>query len=250
MAAVYSRSSWTVSVAMALCVSGVSQASQGDDASLKYHTISVTGTGKIAAKPDLGEFTAGVLTQAPTAKDALAANNDAMNRLHEVLKQRGVAPTDIQTWQLEISPRVPRHQPDDGFILPRIVGYQVENKVRVVTRELDKLGPLLDALVQAGANQISDISFRVENEGALLDKARKRAMADARHKAKVLADASDLLVGPPLKIVEHSDSLYDEPTGGEKELAMFPAGRSTPIAPGEQALSVTVSVAYELKAAK
>ena len=164
-----------VALATTLTLTGWSRASRGDDDPLKHHTISVSGIGRISAQPDIAEVTAGVVTHAPTAKDALATNNEAMSRLLQILKDRGVAEKDIQTSQIQVSPQysqphprpydstlpigapAPSAQPQPGPVefVPRIVGYKVDNGVRVTARRIDQLGPLLDAIVQAGATRSS-----------------------------------------------------------------------------------------------
>jgi uncharacterized protein len=260
MTAVRSKLNRTAVVALAVTLSGWAQASRGDDDSLKYPTISVSGTGRISAKPDIAEVTAGVVTHAPTAKDALAANNESMSRLLQVLKEHGIAEKDIQTSQIQISPQYSQPQPrpynpqgapvapgdsQPGEFVPRIVGYKVDNSVRVISRRIDHLGPVLDAIVQAGANQISGISFRVEHAERLLDEARKRAVADAKHKGELLAGEAGVVLGPPLKIAEQ-DGLVPGPA------RFFGAAMAAPmaVAPGEQELAVTISLIYELKTPK
>ena len=117
-------------------------------------TISVSGTGKVSARPDVAEIQLGVVTEAPTAAVALQGNNEAMDRLATTLKERGIAEKDIQTVQIQVMPRYTQPQPrrpvpgeEAGEFIPRIFGYRVENSVRITARQIDKLGPLLDAVV-------------------------------------------------------------------------------------------------------
>jgi uncharacterized protein YggE len=252
-----------VTLAAGLFLTGWPQPVRGDDP-LKYHTIAVTGKGKIAARPDIAEVTAGVVTHAPSAKDALSANNEAMSRLLEILKERGIAEKDIQTSHIEIAPQYsqppPRvypepsqgaPQPPPAEFVPRLVGYSVSNTLRITSRRIDQLGPLLDAIVQGGANQIHGISFRVDQPEKLLDEARKRAMADARHTGALLAGEAGVILGPPLKIESQEDGGPVPPRFMGAHMAA-PAARAASMAvvPGEQELAVTVSVIYALKLAK
>ncbi len=221
----------------------------------KIPTISVTGTGKIGARPDLAEISVGVLAQAPTANVALSLNNESMNRLVTTLKERGIAEKDIQTSQVQIAPEYSRPQPrgpqdrDEEFV-PRIVGYRVDNMVRIVARKIEQLGPLHDPVVQAGANQIHGISFRVEKNDQLLDEARKRAMGDAKHKAVLLAGEAGVVVGAPLKIEETGAENSPQPRLMGMGRMMAAPAAPMPMSPGEQEIAVTVSVVYELKSPK
>jgi uncharacterized protein len=215
-------------------------------------TISVRGTGKVSAVPDIAVVSVGVRAEAPTAQKALADNNAAMNALHAILKERGVAAKDIQTSRIQVNPMYsqPPRRPNDpaaAEFVPRVVGYRVENDVRVTSRKIDKLGALLDALIEAGANQVHGISFDVGHPEKLLDEARRRAVADAKHKADLLAGEAGVVVGPPWSIREDEASAPPAPH-------FFRAGAMAaapmPVAAGEQELSVTVHVVFGLKTPK
>lgn len=215
--------------------------------------ISVAGTGRVSAAPDVAEINLGVVTQAPTARDALRANNEAMARLLEVVKERGVAAKDVQTTNLGVNPQfsqppqpIPGRPNQEPFV-PKIVGYNVNNTVQVTARNLEKLGELLDAVVQAGANQMNGISFRIDRPDALLDQARKAAVADARRKAEMLAGEAGVVLGRPLSIAESGPAAPPTPMfRGRMEMM----AASVPVASGEQELSVTVQVVYEMKEAR
>jgi uncharacterized protein YggE len=216
-------------------------------------TITVTGTGKVSAAPDVADINIGVVNQAATARDALAANRESMNAIHELLKARGVAAKDIQTTQISVQPQYsqpvppqPGREPEP--FTPRIVAYQVTNSVQITARDLDKLGSVLDAVVEAGANQINGISFRIEDDTKLRDVCRKQAMSDARHRAELLAGESGVVVGLPVTINEGGGYAPPRPMFGG-EMRMMAAAAPTPVAPGEEELSVHVTVVYELKPA-
>jgi uncharacterized protein YggE len=230
---------------------------RADDVKRETPTISVSGTGKVSAIPDVAVIQVGVATQASTAQAALSANNEAMNRLHEILKERGVASKDVQTTQIQVTPQYSQPAPRQGNtpqqeFIPRLVGYRVDNTVQVRARHIDKLGPLLDALVGAGANQIHGISFHVDAPEKLLDEARRRAMADAKRKAETLAGEAGVVVGLPITITESWGGMPapQMPMFAGRGMAAMAAPAPMPVAAGEQELSVSVQVVYELKHAK
>jgi uncharacterized protein YggE len=220
-------------------------------------TISVVGTGKLSAAPDIAEISVGVVTSAPTAREALAANNEAMTALHDVLKERGVAPKDIQTTQLSVTPQYSQPQPQPlqpgqqpREFVPRIVGYQVTNMVQIVARDLTKLGTLLDSVVQAGANQMRGISFSIDKPEKLMDQARKSAIGDARRRAELLAGESGMVVGKPLSIREEGAGPPPPRPMMLGRRAAFAPEAAMPVSAGEQELSLSVHVVYELKSPK
>jgi uncharacterized protein YggE len=216
-------------------------------------TVSVTGRGRIFAQPDVATINVGVATQAPTARDALAANTQAMTKLQGLLKEQGIAAKDIQTNQIQIYPQYSQPAPgrrpgaEAGEFVPRIVAYRVDNMVQITARRIEKLGALLDALVQAGANQIHGITFRVDDPEKLLDEARKRAVADAKRKAEALVGEAGVVLGPPRIIEELDGAAPPPPRPMNMRMAEMAASAPVPIAAGEQELSVVVRVVYELR---
>lgn len=240
-----------IAVVSALGLLGsTSRAGEDDD---EKPTISVSGTGKLSAIPDIAEIQVGVRSQAPTAAAALSQNNESMNALYGILKESGIATKDIQTTQIQVSPQYsqPPGRPIDNQneFIPRIVGYRVDNTVHITARDVSKLGGLLDGLVKAGANQIHGISFRVDNSEKLMHEVRKRAVADAKSKAELLAGEAGVVLGTPLKISEEGGPRPPVPRFAGR-MEMMAAAAPMPISAGEQELSVTVHIVYELKPSK
>ncbi|HKK05226.1 MAG TPA: SIMPL domain-containing protein [Gammaproteobacteria bacterium] len=197
-------------------------------------TIEVTGSGEVFAKPDMAEIQIGAVSEAETASAALAHNNEAMTRLQALMKARGLAPADVQTGEFSVTPN---YRSDKGGPR-RLVGYRVTHQLRVTVRKLAGLGGLLDAVVNVGANRISGIRFAVSDTAALLDRARRHAMADARHRAEVYAAGAGLRLGSVTHITERT-------SGGPRPMAMEAGAlRAVPLAPGQVTLRSTVNVSF------
>lgn len=213
--------------------------------------IEVSGTGKIAAAPDFATITLGVVKQGRAATEALAANDKAMNALTASLKEHGIAAKDIQTSEISVTPQYTRPrrnmngEEEEGFT-PRIVGYQVSNTIYVKVREIPKMGTILDAVVEAGSNQIWGISFGLEKPEKLLDEARKRAMAEAKRKAILLAGEAGVVVGSALVITDSAEIVPGVQNQMMSAYGLAAAPAATPIAAGELEVSVTVQVKYKL----
>lgn len=205
-------------------------------------TISVTGEGKAVAKPDMATIHTGVVSQAATAKEALAANSKAMEAVLAELKKRSIAAEDVQTSQFNVNPMY-KHD-ERGRTAPEVVGYQVTNQVRVRVRKLDRLGDVLDALVQAGSNQMSGISFGLNEQQSILDEARIEAIADARRRAELYAKAAGVGVGKVLKINEQNVR-FPQPVAMGRSYAM--AAEAVPVAAGEEEFHVTIDVTFALE---
>ena len=202
-------------------------------------TVTVSGTGTVSVTPDQAEITTGVVTQAPTAAPALAANSEAMERLLEALGRLDIAPRDIQTASISVSPQ--RRQGKDGQA-SEIVGYEVTNQVRVKVRDLSRLGRVLDQQVGQGANLVYGIHFGLQEPAPLLDEARKRAMADARRKALLYASGAAMKLGRVVAVQEAGV------TGPRPQMApRMTMSAAVPVAPGEQEIQASVTVTFILE---
>lgn len=201
-------------------------------------TVSVLASGSVTAEPDVAQISAGVVTEADSAKDAMGRNSVVMTKLIDGLKAAGIQPKDIQTTTLNVEPRYT--QPKDGRAAT-VNGYRVINQVRLTVREVKRLGDVLDQAIAQGANQINHIAFDIANPETLKDEARKQAMENARRRGELYARAAGGQLGPVLRISESVGEPHPMPGG---RMAMR---ASVPIEPGTRSLEVEVHVTYALR---
>lgn len=160
--------------------------------------VTAQGEGRASVAPDLATVGLGVTTQAPTAAQAMADNAARQTQVIEALKAQGVAAEDLQTQGLSLYPVQTQAEGKP----PTITGYQAQNIVSVRVRDLTRLGPLLDAMVGAGATDVQGVSFSREDDSAALDEARTAAVTDARRRAEVMAAAAGMALGPLVTLAE------------------------------------------------
>ena len=201
-------------------------------------TVSVSASGSVAVEPDIAQISAGVVTEADSAKDAIGRNSAVMSKLIDGLKAAGIAAKDIQTKTLNVEPRYT--QPKDGRAAT-INGYRVLNQVRLTVRDVKRLGEILDQAIALGANQINSIAFDVSKMETLKDEARKQAMENARRRAELYAKAAGGELGPVLRIAEKLGDLQPVFDG---RMAMR---ANVPIEAGTRDLEVEVHVTYALR---
>lgn len=204
--------------------------------------IAVNGEGSVSAVPDSASVSTGVVTEAADPKQALAQNNAAVSALLDVLKNDGIADKDIQTSQFRIDPQYRRSQDQQAPL--QITGYQVTNQLQIRVREIARLGGLLDALVRAGGNQMSGITFEHSRLEELVDEARRRAVADARRRAELYAAAAGVTVGDVISISE-TDVAVPRPMY-RAEVAMMAADAAVPVAAGESEIRAMVHVRFAI----
>jgi uncharacterized protein YggE len=200
-------------------------------------TITVTGQGQAFGTPDTAVISAGVQTQAKTAAQALSDNASRMNAVFGALKRMGIPDKDIQTSDFSIFPQMSQTEPQ------HIVGYQVTNQVTVTVDGTNKVGPAIDTLVSAGANQMNNISFSIHNADALLAKARTAAVADATARAQLLTNAAHVKLGPIISIEENAvENIHPIPM-----MAMRAMAAPTPVAAGQQTIGASVSITWQIQ---
>jgi hypothetical protein len=205
--------------------------------------ITLSGHGEVRMAPDIATVTSGVVTQAATAREALTANNAAMEKVIGALTGAGIEKKDIQTSNFMVQPR---YDYNNNTQPPRLIGYDVSNSVTVIVRKIDGLGAVLDAVVSSGSNQINGIAFQVSKPDAAKDEARKLASADAARKAKLYAETLSVKLGKIISISEGGGYQPSVPVQA-KMMRAEAADASVPIAQGEQIIAVDVNIAWEIE---
>jgi len=204
--------------------------------------LDIAATGEVNRVPDVAVVSTGVVTRAATASQALAQNAARLDRVRTALKRAGVADRDIQTSSVNLNPDYiyAERQP------PQLTGYQASNQLTVRFRDIRSTGRILDALVAEGANQISGPTLTIDRPEAALDEARTRALAVGRARAELYAKSLGMRVVRLLGVSEGAriDNLVPMVAMARRAEA---DASSTSIVPGEQQLSVTLQMSFELR---
>ncbi len=202
--------------------------------------ITVTGTGKVIYTPDLATLVLGVSSEGKSAAEAWDKNRKLVAKLFEVLKEHGVDPKDMKTSNLSVTPRYAEKGKERI-----LVGYLASYDLTVKVRKLDDLGAILDGMVDNGANRNVSLTFGCSDLDKLMDQARAKAVAEARKKAETFVTGAGARLGQVLQI---NDGSYAPPYYQPMrfELAKGDAPAALVIAAGEQELSVSVTVSYEI----
>ena len=199
-------------------------------------TVAASGRITLRVRPDRVAFSVGVDTLKATVGEALAANNAKLAAVVAALKGKGVSSAEIQTADFEITSR-----DEDGKRLP---GFRVSNLVNVTRSDTTSVGPLLQAAVDAGANQAGGLRFFIGEPGKHRDRGMELAFQDATAKATKLAALAGRHLGAVICVAEGGYS-----TGGNFSYSnetIEVVGASPAIEKGEEELSFSVHVVYAL----
>ena len=204
-------------------------------------TITVTGNGEVEGTPDTATFNIGVSTTAHTAVEALEGNNTQVATLEQSLEQSGVQLKDMQTSWLNLSANTNSRG--------KVKNFTADDELTVTMNNLSNLGAALDAAVTATGNGVTldGISFSISNQSALLGAARAQAMQAANTEATQVAAGGGLTLGPIVSITDQENAgqyVYYS----QLNTAAPVAGTAVPVQPGQQQISVQVTVVYQLVA--
>ena len=205
--------------------------------------IMVYGEGEISVVPDLATVSLGVEAEDSTVAAAQDQATSAMEMIMAALADNGVIDADIQTQYFNIYPIT--HWDDETWE-EEITGYRVSNTVAVKIRDMDNIGLIIDAVIDAGEDliRVNGISFSVEDPSIYYDEAREEAMADAEARAEALAELAGIRLGKPTYITESNyQSGYIYIADARVDEAME---SGTSISPGETEITLTVQVNYDI----
>lgn len=205
--------------------------------------VRVTGTSEVKVVPDRAVIEIGVEKQAPNASVAKHAEDAAARQILAALRAHGIDDKDIQTTYLWLQQR-------SSYIKKERVYFFVASQTLTVTvRDISQLDALLEALVQAGGNQIDSIAYETSELRKYRDQARELAVKAAREKAQALARALGQDVGRAQTIEEIPETQYPYSAG---LLANSSAedgrtrGGGPSLAPGQKTITASVTVSFEL----
>ena len=231
-------------IIMLVLIAPVFAMAQAAPASTPVPSIDVSGDAEVRANPDRATMDIAVETHANTAARAASENAALSQKVAGALKNVLGANGKIQTGSYNL---MPDYRSRPGEVEAKIIGYRAVNTVTVETTALDRVGPLIDAALGAGANRIDSVSFTLRDQSGPRNEAIAKAAADAMGQARALAAA----LGVKLKRVLHASTIA-EPR--PIRLMNIPAPRfasavsePTPISPGQITVPVTVNLTYEIE---
>jgi uncharacterized protein YggE len=209
-------------------------------------TVSVSSTGNADVVPDAAKASITIEVTDPTS--AQKAQEDAAvasTKVLDALKTAGIDQKDIATQAISVGPNY-NYTQDGG---QQLIGYRASQSITVTFRDLANAGATLDAAVVAGGNavRVDSLTPFVTDPTVAANKAREQAVSIATAQAEQYAKLLGFTLGPVASVSEQTSSTAPPPIA-YADAAAAPATKiSTPIEPGTQQVSVTVSIAWEIK---
>ena len=218
------------------------------NAVIPSRTINVTAEGKTVVAPDIAQFSFSVVAEGKDPEKLAEENTKKMNDAIAYVKSQGVEAKDIKTAGYNLSPKY-NYDPKTGRSF--INGYTITQTVFVKVRDFAKVGKLIGSLPIYGINDISSLSFDIEDPDKYLSQAREEAFAKARAKAEAMAKQNGVRISRVINFYESSGG-YPRPymyetfgKGGDMGAPTAPPAPA--IEPGSQEVTVNVNVTYEIR---
>ena len=203
--------------------------------------IDLTISESVETRPDIATFSTGVQTLAPTASEAVRANNVQMASVVARLKKLGIADRDIQTTQINLNQQFDYRDGQQIF-----KGYQASNMVNAKLRDLKKLGAFLDALAVDGATNFNGPTFGIDDDSKFQEAARDKVWATAMNRARNVARKEGYADVRVLRVEENDQGRGYMPMPISARSMDAAAEKSTPISPGELSVGATMSFTFEM----
>lgn len=210
--------------------------------------IVTSAQGEAQYTPDRAHIFIGVQTRAKTAQEAGAENARKQEAVIAAIQALGIPKERISTVNYSVYPEQ-QFNPQQGDKEPKIVGYNVQNTVRVDIHDIAKVGAIIDAALAKGANNINSLDFYASNQ----DSTRRQALAEAVQRARGDAEALARGAGGQLgELIELSSApvFNAPPPVPYMTMARAESMSATPVNPGEQTLTVTVTARWKFVAGK
>lgn len=230
-------------VAAAFGSAGIGLAEDPASPATAPRTLEVTGRGTVSVTPDTAMITVGASSLEKTPSEAYRATSKVMANIAAALKIMGVDEKDIKTTQLNLNAEY--NWTEDKGQVP--TGYRASSSVTITTQKLDQVGALVDAAIDAGANQLHSINFTVKDPEQLLSQATDAAVDNALAKANRVAGRMNTMVVGPLKVTVMDGSgsvVRPVPMAAPAEKM---ASAPMPVFGGSSDYTATVSVTFEIK---
>lgn len=206
--------------------------------------LPVTASAEMKVAPDKATIRAGVLTEGKDASKTAAENTLKMTAVFDALNRASVPKSQIRTSQLSLSPRYDY----ENRKKPRIVGYSANNLITVTTKDLNQVSSIIDALIQAGSNNLQGVEFSLSDPDTAKAKVLEEAIKKARAKAQLVARSAGITLGPlqSINVDSSGNSAYNRNYDEIIVTASRGGEPSTPVSQGELSVKATVNLVYEM----
>lgn len=193
------------------------------------HTIAVAGHGEVSVPPDMATLQVGVQTKRDAATAALNENAQRMAAVQAAIQTLGVPQSRIQTSDLSLW-----FDSEHGV-------YMASHTLTIRLDDISKVGPVLDAAVNAGANNSWGVSFGLKDPSAAQASALRAAVTAARQHADSIASSLGVTIDG---VTSASEATFSVPQPMTVHGPVNSSAPATPVQAGELTVTADLNVLY------
>ena len=203
--------------------------------------INVSGEGKVNVTPDQAAIQVSIETKGKIAADIKKINDQKMEAVLNSIKKLNIDPKDFQTKRVTLNPQYDYETKKHS--------YNASQGIQILLKDLSKYDALMEAMVNAGVNQINSVEFKSSKLAIFQSEARKLAMKEAKLKAEDYVQVLGQKVGKAITISDNVQAYYPQPVYAQmksSDMESDSAPRQT-LAVGEIVITANVSVSFMLE---
>ena len=204
-------------------------------------SLTLAATGEVRLAPDMAAITFAVVTEAATAREAMALNASSMSAVFSALRRAGIEERHVQTSGLSLQAQFDYVENQS----PKLRGYQVSNRVTVRVMDLTRVGSSIDAVVAAGVNQIEGVSFGLNDPLTAENEARQQAVRALQAKARLYSESLGVRLGG-IRSLNEGGGYTPQPPMPMFSLRSAAMAEAMPVAGGELSVRIEVTGVYDI----
>lgn len=215
-------------------------------AAAEPNTIAVSGMAEQEVAPDMAYIDVGINVRADDAETARTQEAQIASQIRRALLGLAITDNDLQntSYYLYQEYKVDRNgvRTADKYVL--------DSSIKVTVKDLDKLFQVIDNVVEAGATNISNITYALSTQNIIQRQLLATAVENARDKAAVVANAGSRTLGNMLSADINSFDGGTIVAYGANKLRsttnLAEDGVATKLSPGKIKLNARVQVVFSL----
>jgi uncharacterized protein YggE len=231
-----------------LLLAGPAYAQQGTQEKVREASfrITVPASASIEVAPDTATIRLAVMIERKTSREAASENSRVATKLIEEIRAQQIEARDVRTIAVTVTPVYSEERDPSGRVVKRVLtGYRAVNSLEVRVRDIGKVGPLAQLLIDKGGNILSGIHYSVSDAEEHRDRLRVKAIQEAARRAKLYVDAIGVKLGRVTEIEPERDE-GDGPLPAPRAMQAEAAPGAIAVEPGVQTLRARVTVTWQI----
>ncbi|MCD7772656.1 MAG: SIMPL domain-containing protein [Ruminococcus sp.] len=215
-------------------------------------TITVKGVGRVLAKPDYVILSMSLKSKDLNYDRAMNIASQHIQHLTDTICAIGFKKSDLKTTRFNTNTDYNNVKDHDGNYHREFAGYVISHNLKLeFDFDMNKLSQALTAISECISHPELSVRFTVKDATAINEEMLRTATANAKRKAEILCEASNVELGQLLTINYNWDELdifsHTQFALSDDRLYEAPKAKSIDIEPDDIDVSDTATFVWEIK---